>query len=132
MKRFFCIAFLSLLTVTAFSAQAFAYSKGERVLALWEDAFWYPGTVVSVDGNVVTIAFDDGDKARVDAERVNKLDWAAGDKVECRYPGDGKNYPGVFTKVEKEKARIVYDDGDKADLEVGKCRQSRESRLVGR
>ena len=96
------------------------------------NAFWYPGTVTAVQGNVLTITFDDGDKATVDAERVEKLDWAAGDRVECRWPGDGKNYPGVFTEVKGENVRIVYDDGDKAELHVGKCRQSRQSRLVGR
>lgn len=115
-----------------FTTTAFAYEKGDRVLALWEDAFWYPGTVQSVDGNVVLIYFDDGDKATVDSERVNKLDWGAGDKVECRWPTNGINYPGTFVKVEGEKVRIVYDDGDKADLTVSWCRQSRKSRLVGR
>ena len=128
------VTFLMLLVCTMLmSTVAFAYEKGDRVLALWEDAYWYPGTVQSVDGNVVLIYFDDGDKATVDSERVNKLDWAAGDKVECRWPTDGKNYPGTFVKVEKdEKVRIVYDDGDKADLTVSWCRQSRASRLVGR
>ena len=114
------------------SAVAFAYDKGDRVLVLWEDAYWYPGTVTAVDGNVLTVSFDDGDKATADSERVNKLDWAADDVVECRWPGNGKNYPGRFVKVEGENVRIVYDDGDKADLTVSVCRQSRASRLVGR
>lgn len=127
------VSFLTMLAcVMMLSSVAFAYDKGDRVLALWEDAYWYPGTVTKVEGNVLTIQFDDGDKATVDSERVNKLDWAAGDKVECRWPGDGKNYPGIFVKVEGEKVRIVYDDGDKADLTVQWCRQSRASRLVGR
>lgn len=128
------VTFLMLLVCTMLmSSVAFAYEKGDRVLALWEDAYWYPGTVQSVDGNVVLIYFDDGDKATVDSERVNKLDWAAGDKVECRWPTNGINYPGTFVQVGKdEKVRIVYDDGDKADLTVSWCRQSRASRLVGR
>ena len=130
MKR--TLGFVVFLFVMFVSATAFGFGKGDRVLALWEDAFWYPGTVTAVQGNVLTITFDDGDKATVDAERVEKLDWAAGDRVECRWPGDGKNYPGVFTEVKGENVRIVYDDGDKAELQVGKCRQSRQSRLVGR
>ncbi|MBQ1265472.1 MAG: hypothetical protein IIY06_01710 [Proteobacteria bacterium] len=130
MKR--TLGFVVFLFVMFVSVTAFGFGKGDRVLALWEDAFWYPGTVTAVQGNVLTITFDDGDKATVDAERVEKLDWAAGDRVECRWPGDGKNYPGVFTEVKGENVRIVYDDGDKAELHVGKCRQSRQSRLVGR
>ncbi len=125
----FVMMAVGLLTV---STTAFAYEKGDRVLALWEDAFWYPGTVQSQDGNVVLIYFDDGDKATVDSERVNKLDWAAGDKVECRWDYDNKNYPGTFVKVEGENVRIVYDDGDKANTTASRCRQSRASRLVGR
>lgn len=127
------VAFFAVLfCATLFSTAAFAFDKGDRVLVLWEDAFWYPGTITAVDGNVVTVHFDDGDVATADSERVNKLDWGAGDKVECRWPYDHKNYPGTFVKVEGEKVRIVYDDGDKADLTVGDCRQSRASRLVGR
>lgn len=130
MKKFF--AFLGMLCCAmTLSSIAFAYDKGDRVLALWEDAYWYPGTVVAVDGNVITIDFDDGDKATVDSERVNKLDWQAGDKVECRWPTNRINYPGTFVKVDGEKIRIVYDDGDKADLTISWCRQSRASRLVG-
>ena len=120
------------LLLTAFSATAFAFDRGDRVLVLWEDAYWYPGTVTAVNGNVVKVEFDDGDVATADSERVNKLDWGAGDKVECRWPGDGKNYPGTFVEVKGSNVRIVYDDGDKANLDIGKCRQSRASRLVGR
>ena len=131
MKRF--ISFAGLLGILMMmSTLAFAYDKGDRVLALWEDAYWYPGTVVAVAGNVLTIEFDDGDKATVDSERVNKLDWQAGDIVECRWPYNNKNYPGRFTKVNGENVRIVFDDGDKAELTVRVCRQSRASRLVGR
>ena len=131
MKRF--ISFAGLLGILMMmSTLAFAYDKGDRVLALWEDAYWYPGTVVAGDGNVLTIEFDDGDKATVDSERVNKLDWQAGDIVECRWPYNNKNYPGRFTKVNGENVRIVFDDGDKAELTVRVCRQSRASRLVGR
>lgn len=123
---------LFLLTLMFVSATAFAFDKGDRVLVLWEDAFWYPGTVTSVKGNVVKVEFDDGDVATADSERVNKLDWAAGDKVECRWPADHKNYPGTFVEVKGDNVRIVYDDGDKANLKVGDCRQSRASRLIGR
>lgn len=130
MKR--TLSLFVFLFVMFVSATAFAFGKGDRVLALWEDAYWYPGTVTAVNGKVLTITFDDGDKATVDAERVEKLDWKAGDRVECRWPADGKNYPGVFTEVKGENARIVYDDGDKAELHVGKCRQSRAIRNVGR
>ena len=131
MRKF--AAFLTMfLSMMLLATAAFAFDKGDRVLVLWEDAFWYPGTVEKVDGNVLTINFDDGDKATADSERVNKLDWGAGDKIECRWPGDNKNYPGTFVKVEGEKVRVVFDDGDKADLTVSVCRQSRASRLVGR
>ncbi len=131
MKNYLFALFTALFCVLL-SSSAFAFYHGDRVLVLWEDAFWYPGTVTAVDGNVLTINFDDGDVATADSERVNKLDWGAGDKVECRWPFNNQNYPGTFVKVEGEKVRIVFDDGDKADLTVSVCRQSRASRLVGR
>ena len=126
------IAALGVVAMLTISTSAFAFGKGDRVLGLWEDAYWYPATVTKVDGKVLTLKFDDGDVATFDPERVNKLDWDAGDKVECRWPGDNKNYPGVLVKRDKNKVRIVYDDGDKADLTIDKCRQSRLMRLPGR
>ena len=129
MKKFLGFAVFCFMLFAA--TQAFAFSKGDRVLGLWEDGFWYPATVVNVDGGVLTLSFDDGDVVTIDSERVEALDWQAGVKVECRWPLNGKNYPGVLVKRDGENVRIVYDDGDKADLHIGKCRQSRVSRNIG-
>ena len=130
MKRF--LGVILVLGCVLLPSLSFAYEKGDRVLVLYEDSFWYPGTVTKVDGNVLNVTFDDGEMATADSERVNKLDWAAGDKVECRWPGDGKNYPGTFVEVKGESVRVIFDDGDKDNMAIGKCRQSRTSRLVGR
>ncbi|MFA5624264.1 MAG: tudor domain-containing protein [Bradymonadales bacterium] len=132
MKKNLALIIAGAFLTLAISSTAFAFDKGDRVLGLWEDAYWYPATVVKIDGKILTLAFDDGDKATFDPERVNSLDWEAGDKVECRWPGDNKNYPGVLVKRNGDKVRIVYDDGDKADLSIDKCRQSRAARLVGK
>ncbi len=131
MKKWILLCAISLGLLLTSATLGFAFEKGDRVLGLWEDGYWYPATVQAVEGNVLTLHFDDGDKATFDSQRVQKLDWQAGTKLECRFPKNNKNYPGVLTKRDGEIVRIVYDDGDKAEVNIGKCRQSRKSRNIG-
>ena len=42
-----------------------AWQVGDRVLASWLDAFFYPGRIRQIQGNSCEIAFDDGDVAWV-------------------------------------------------------------------
>ncbi len=44
--------------------------KGSLVLAQWTDGRFYPGVVVSVEGDVYSIQFDDGDSRSVGIEMI--------------------------------------------------------------
>lgn len=43
---------------------------GSRVLALWTDGHFYPGTVKAVSGKDYLIDFDDGDKGKATLEQI--------------------------------------------------------------
>ncbi len=47
--------------------------KGDRVEALYDGGEWYPGTVQSVHGNLVTINFDDGDEETHGCESIRAV-----------------------------------------------------------
>lgn len=127
MKQFLTIL-AALVFMVTLAATALAYDKGDRIIGQWEDGFWYPGTVVEVKDKVLTVEFDAGEKKDINVEQIAQIDWASGVKLECKWPYDEKNYPGTLVERNGEKVRIVFDDGDKANLTVGKCRQSKASR----
>ncbi len=113
---------LVLLAATA----AWAFDAGDRVLALWEDAYWYPATVEAASGDVLTLHFDDGTRLKVDAQRVKPLAWRPGQQVECRWPHDGKQYPAIILKRDGDMIEVEYvQDGAKAKAHIGTCRESR-------
>ena len=45
-----------------------ACQVGDRVLASWLDAYFYPGRIRHIESNSCEIAFDDGDKGRISIE----------------------------------------------------------------
>ena len=45
-------------------------SEGTPVLAQWSDGKFYPGKVISIDGEVYNISFDDGDQGQAGLEQI--------------------------------------------------------------
>jgi ribosome maturation factor RimP len=112
-----CLAlFVLLVAATAVTAQEKA-KAGDVVWAEWKPNAWYHGKIAKVDGKDFHIAFDDGDKAIVDAskialDRVPKKDLV---KVDTRVLAKFKQtrfYPGKIAKIDGDRYDIKFDDGD--------------------
>lgn len=111
-----------LLLVGLFAMPAFAgFKNGDRVLAMYKDGYWYPATVQQVEGNTYTILYDDGVTVTADGERLKKVDWAGGTKVQCNWQGAW--YGAKIEKISGDSIDILYDDGTKEKGKIGKCRQ---------
>ena len=97
---------------------------GERVLAEWphEKEWGYPGTVVSQDGALHEVQFDDGDRALLEERQVRPLAMKDGDRVQCRWKGGTAYYPGVLKSVSGAAFQIDYDDGDRERSAVSMIR----------
>ena len=83
---------------------------------------WYAGKILKVLGGArYEVEYDDGDVEKgVDEEMIRALAaapaagaFAVGAKVECRYKGKKRYYPGIIAAYEDGVYAIDYDDGEK-------------------
>lgn len=111
--------FVLLLTTVS---SAVAESPGDLVLGKWGDGRYYPARVASTDGGKTLVAFYDGDVGTLDAASLKSFDWKVGSKVECNWKRQGKYYPGTIADMTGEVLSINYDDGDKEQTGIGRCR----------
>ena len=113
--RVFAIAVAMAMAITA-SAQA-----SDKILATWSDG-WYPGTVTGRVAGNFRVIFDDGDQAVVPPSGVRPLDWTKGTRLQCNWLGRGIYYWGVVSELSESKLSINYDDGDRENTIIGRCR----------
>ena len=108
------------------SSSDIKFSEGDKVEARYRGREkWYPGKIDRdhCDGTY-DILYDDGEKeTKVQADLIrikpessssSDIKFSEGDKVEARYRGSEKCYPG---KIDRDHCDgtydIMYDDGDK-------------------
>jgi hypothetical protein len=104
---------------------ALARDVGDRVLAVWSaDGMWYPARITAVTGREVTVAFDDGDVAILDAADVRAVDWATGSRLQCNWQNHGQYYWGKVLSMEGERITFLYDDGYKETMTISRCRSA--------
>ena len=100
-----------------------AQTVGDWVLGQYKGAgYWFPGVVEKINGDKITIRYDDKDRETVGLKDVRPYDWMIGMKVECNFKGQGEWYPGKIASLAGEKIGIAYDDGDKETTKTGRCR----------
>src|SRR5262249_39988750 len=103
---------IALILVTTCSASAF--QGGDRVLAQFLGSkFWFAGVVESANGNLVTVLYDDGLREIRPENQVKTYDWTVGSRVECRFMGGRRWYPGEISRIGGGiSVQIKYNDGD--------------------
>ena len=100
-----------------------AQTVGDWVLGNYKNAgYWFPGVIEKLQGDKITVRYDDGDREIVSISAVRPYDWKIGTKVECNYKGAGDWYRGKISSLAGEKIGIAYDDGDKETTKTGRCR----------
>ena len=105
-------------------------APGVRVRAPWTNGQLYPGQVTSVEGDTVSIKFDDGDQREGVTWKhcqVGAADDLPRPAVGVRVMAPWKNrymYPGRVGAVSKnmEKVKINFDDGDELVVPWKACR----------
>lgn len=108
-----------LATVGAASAQ----TAGDWVLGNYKGSgYWFAGVIEKVQGDTITIRYDDNERETTNLSKVRPYDWTIGTKVECNFKGAGEWYKGTITSLAGEKVGIAYDDGDKETTKTGRCR----------
>lgn len=49
------------------------YKKGDLVLGLWSDNYWYPANIAYIENDKIKILFKDGDQGNVTREKIKSL-----------------------------------------------------------
>ncbi|MGN7614441.1 hypothetical protein ACQZV8_20415, partial [Magnetococcales bacterium HHB-1] len=101
-----------------------AFQRRDRVLGQWSDGLWYPATINGYRSGYYSVAFDDGDVARLAPAKVRRIYWGSGTRVQCNWKGRGKYYRGVIATKHGNHVMINYDDGDRENTVIGRCRSS--------
>lgn len=100
-----------------------AHKPGDRVMARQKDgAYWFAAKVESVSGDDVSVAYLDGTKETLPAARVSGTLLKVGTAVQCNFKGEGAYYNGWLTALAGDKVSVTYNDGDKENTTLGKCR----------
>jgi hypothetical protein len=111
------------LLALSISPAAAAFKIGDWVLGQWQGgAYYYPGVVAQIQGNMITIQYDDGDVDTRPSNQVKPYDWRIGSRVECNWQSGGTYYPGHITQLGTVNLSIAYNDGDFEHTTVSHCR----------
>jgi hypothetical protein len=101
------------------------WQVGDRVLASWFDAYFYPGRIRSVQGASCEVAFDDSDVAWIHQANIREPDIRVGSQVFCRIGGGPYYLPGVVRQQQGEKIHVHYDNGKKEWTTISMVRVKR-------
>lgn len=102
---------------------ASAQTTGDWVLGNYKGSgYWFAGVVEKVQGDNITVRYDDNERETTSISKVRPYDWKIGTKVECNFKGAGEWYKGTIISLAGEKVGIAYDDGDKEATKTGRCR----------
>lgn len=100
------------------------FKVGDTVAARWTDGNMYLATVLSADGNVVTVKYVDDQSVRnvgqQEVRSIRRRRWAEGDKVLAVW-ALGRFYPGTVVKAGATRCTVKWDDGSPpTQVTVGK------------
>ena len=103
------------------------YKVGDRVECNWKSGGkFYSGRVGAKESGKLFINYDDGDKEHTTADMCRPLESSGGlgegSSVECRWKNGTTWYPGTIAKKTGKQVFIHYNDGDKEDTTLDKCR----------
>ncbi|MCI0377482.1 MAG: hypothetical protein L0215_07745 [Gemmataceae bacterium] len=101
------------------------WKVGDRVLAKWLDAFFYPGRIRAVEGSRFQVFFDDGDVAWVHRAHILAPDIKVGSQVFCRVQGGPAYYPGTVSQQKGETIQVRYEHGDEEWTSISMVRVQR-------
>jgi hypothetical protein len=88
-----------------------AWNADDRVFAYWEeDGYWYPATVLRVDGEQIDVRFDDDDELTLDPDYLDEFSVAVGDGVENQSAEDDAYYEAEVLEVKGDRVKVKYED----------------------
>ncbi len=98
-------------TGTYIFAQRTEWQPGARVLAPWEPAFRYVGTIIDLNGDDALIEYDDGGSGWVHVSAIMPFELQLDQQVMCRRERGPFYFAGKIVELRGGDVRVRYDDG---------------------
>ena len=87
------------------------WTVGNRAFAYWdEDEYFYPATIVTIDGDDIFVRFDTGEEEWTDAEYLEEFIVEVDDEVECKSTQDNLYYDVTVLDVDGDRVEVEYED----------------------
>ncbi|MBI2332318.1 MAG: hypothetical protein HYU84_09210 [Chloroflexi bacterium] len=87
------------------------WNEGDRAFAFWdEDEYFYPATIIKIDGDDIYIRFDSGEEEWTSADYLEEFKVEEDEEVECKSARDDLYYDVVVVGVDGERVEVEYDD----------------------
>ena len=87
------------------------WTEGNRVFAFWdEDEYFYPATIVTIDGDDIFVRFDTGEEEWTNADYLEEFIVEVDDEVECKSAQDNLYYDVLVLEVDGDRVEVEYED----------------------
>jgi hypothetical protein len=88
------------------------WTEGNRAFAFWdEDEYFYPATILTIEGDDIFIRFDTGEEEWTDADYLEEFLVEVDDEVESKSTQDNLYYDVIVLSVDGEQVEVEYEDG---------------------
>jgi len=87
------------------------WTEGNRAFAFWdEDEYFYPATIVSIDGEDIFVRFDTGEEEWTTADYLEEFLVEVEDEIECKSAKDNLYYDVIVINLDGERVEVEYED----------------------
>lgn len=87
------------------------WTEGNRAFAYWdEDEYFYPATILNIEGDNIFIRFDTGQEEWTDADYLEAFLVEVDDQVECKSVKDDLYYDVVVLDVDGDRVEVEFED----------------------
>ncbi len=87
------------------------WNEGNRAFAFWDDdEYFYPATLVTIEGDDIFIRFDSGEEEWTDADYLEPFLVEINDQVECMSARDDLYYDVTVFNIDGERVEVEFED----------------------
>lgn len=87
------------------------WNEGDRTFAYWdEDEYFYPATIVKIEGDDIFIRFDTGEEEWTNSDFLEAFEVEVDEQVECKSAKDDQYYDVIVLNVDGDRVEVGYDD----------------------
>ena len=88
------------------------WNEGDRTFAFWDDdEYFYPATILSIEGDDISIRFDTGEEEWTDADYLEEYKVEVDEQVECKSAKDDLFYDVIVINPDGDRVEVEYEDG---------------------